>query len=202
MTAKNLPMQLTVARLIAAPVTAGLVLWADASILTAGAGRGAFIYAGALTLFAVAALTDAADGILARKLGVTSPLGAALDHAADKALTCCVLVALAATVMSTTLIVAAILLIGRDVVIGGLREGLSLSGRPLPVAQAGKIKTALILVGIGAILLEQALLLANAAPQLAFVALDWFVALSLWSAVALSFWSGWAYVQAALKPVQ
>jgi cardiolipin synthase len=196
----TLPMTLTIARLIAAPLIALLIMGADAATLSVGADIGATLFGAALVLFALAALTDAADGFLARRMGATSALGAALDHTADKALTSCVLVALAATIFSRDMAVAAIILVGRDVAIGGLREGLALSGRALPVSQGGKIKTALILVGIGAALLLQTMSLAGGAAGLAQTVLDKGARATLWAGVALSVWSGVAYVLAALRP--
>jgi CDP-diacylglycerol--glycerol-3-phosphate 3-phosphatidyltransferase len=199
MTMKSLPTLLTYARLAAAPVTAFLILFADRAILASGAGDGAALYLAALVVFALAALTDAADGMLARKLNAVSPLGAALDHAADKALTSCVLIALAATSLPLDLIVAAILLIGRDVLIGGLREGLALAGRSLPVSQMGKTKTALILVGVAAALIQQTLILGTAMGPATIGAIANFTRLALWAGVALSLWSGIAYLLAASR---
>lgn len=199
MSASTLPMTLTVARIAAAPVVAGLILIADQAVLLWGTGASVLLYAAALGVFALAALTDAADGILARKLNAVTPLGAAMDHVADKALTTCTLIALCATVLSRDMIAAAILFIGRDVVIAGLREGLSLAGKAIPVSQGGKLKTALMLVSIGAVLLLQCLLLSGVAAGqeqglTPINALDMFARLSLWAATILALWTGGAYV--------
>src|SRR5258707_1716037 len=69
---RHLPNLLTSLRLAAAPTTAGL--------LVAGHFNAAF------GLFAVAGLSDAADGFLAKRFGLDSPLGRVLDPIADKAL--------------------------------------------------------------------------------------------------------------------
>jgi cardiolipin synthase len=69
---RHLPNMLTGLRLAAAPATAGLV--------TTGH------FDAALGLFAFAGVSDAADGFLAKRMGVTSRLGRFLDPAADKAL--------------------------------------------------------------------------------------------------------------------
>lgn len=194
---KSLPNILTVSRLVAAPIIAGLVLWGDNLAFAEGseAARNAFI--GALVLFILAGLTDAFDGLLARKMNVTSTLGAALDHAADKALTTCTLVALAVTALTTDLIAVVILILARDVTISGLREGLALSGRALPVSSGGKLKTVAVLVGAGAALAAQTLAYAQAdlnwLTGLAYVARG-----ALWAGLALALWSGWEYVRAAI----
>lgn len=203
MTPANLPMTLTIARIVAAPVVAGLILFADRGVLIFGSGAAATMYAAALIVFTLAALTDAADGILARKMNVVSPMGAAMDHVADKVLTTCVLIALCATVLGRDLVIAAILFIGRDVLIGGLREGLSLAGRALPVSQGGKLKTALMLVSIGAVLLLQCLVLSGVGAEARGLTpvnvLDWFSKLSLWAAALLALWTGAGYVLALRK---
>jgi cardiolipin synthase (CMP-forming) len=69
---KQLPNLLTAARLLAAPYILYL-LW------TGG-------YRTALVWFSIASFTDVLDGLLARRLRVTSKIGALLDPVADKAL--------------------------------------------------------------------------------------------------------------------
>ena len=69
---RHLPNMLTGLRLAAAPATAGLVTTGHFDV--------------ALGLFAFAGVSDAADGFLAKRMGVTSRLGRFLDPAADKAI--------------------------------------------------------------------------------------------------------------------
>lgn len=195
-------MALTLARIAAAPVVAGLILWAGHTMFTAGRDLTLVLYALALVVFFVAALTDWLDGALARKLDATSALGAALDHSADKALTTASLIALAATALPLDLVVAAAILVTRDVTIGGLREGLSLSGRKLPVDSIGKTKTIVLMIAIAsAIALQIAALAVPAqAEGLSLLdALQWLTRAALWGAVVLSLWSAAEYFQAALK---
>lgn len=195
-------MALTLARFAAAPIVAGLVLWASQALFAQGRDLALVLYALALVVFFVAALTDWLDGALARQMNATSPLGAALDHSADKALTAASLVALAATALPLDLIVAAGLLIMRDVAVGGLREGLSLSGRKLPVDSLGKTKTIVLMVGIAAALTVQiaALTLPVVADGLSPLdALMWLTRAALWGATVLSLWSAAEYFQAALR---
>ena len=77
-------------------LTAGLILFAMTYLYTDRVLAG-FIYAMALMVFLFAAATDWLDGYFARKLNAVTPLGAALDHCADKVLTACTLLALAIT---------------------------------------------------------------------------------------------------------
>jgi len=126
----KLPMALTLARMAAGPLVAALVLWAGAQVFV-DRSLAAQLYLIAAAVFSLAAASDWLDGHLARKLGVVSELGAALDHAADKVLVTCALVALAYAALPLPLTVAAVIILGRDMAVAGLREGLSASGRAL-----------------------------------------------------------------------
>jgi CDP-diacylglycerol--glycerol-3-phosphate 3-phosphatidyltransferase len=193
------PTILTALRAAAGPIVAALILAADNPALASGAGGAAVIWGWACALFALAALTDAIDGPLARRLNAVTPFGAALDHAADKVLLACTLIALAATALSRDLAFAAVLLVGRDLLIGGVREGLAHAGRKIPVAQLGKVKTALAFVGVGAAMLVQPLALAQVGVE-ALPALFWIAGISLWGAAAAAVVSGALYLRAAVRP--
>jgi CDP-diacylglycerol--glycerol-3-phosphate 3-phosphatidyltransferase len=110
------PMALTITRIVLGPVTAALILWA-ASVLYSDRLLAGFIYALAVILFVIASLTDWLDGYLARKLDAVTPLGAALDHCADKVLITCALVALAYASLPMDLVAAAVIILGRDVAV-------------------------------------------------------------------------------------
>lgn len=182
------------------PVIAGLILtayyWLHVDPLLAG-----FIYAFSTLLFALAAATDWLDGYFARKLDAVTPLGAALDHCADKVLIVCVLVALAYAALPFHLVVAAVIILGRDVAVAGLREGLSASGRALPVGELGKWKAAAEMAGVAVFLAYQA----GANLQLPvnlILGLAWAANALLWIAAALALVSGGQYVAALLKKPQ
>lgn len=196
-TLSALPTLLTLFRIAMGPTIAGLVLWAANDVhkdpLLAG-----FIYAAAFILFALASATDWLDGWLARKLNAVTPLGAALDHAADKVLITCVLVALAYAALPLMLVAAAVLILGRDVAVAGLREALSAQGRSLPVSQLGKWKAAAEMAGVAAFLAFQAGALLYA-PQALIDGLDWAARILLWSAAGLALVSGAGYVAAVFR---
>ncbi|MEJ0061350.1 MAG: CDP-diacylglycerol--glycerol-3-phosphate 3-phosphatidyltransferase [Terricaulis sp.] len=193
----NLPMTLTLSRIIAGPVIAGLVLWGETLVFDDRA-RAALLFACAAALFIAAALTDWLDGYLARKLKAVTPLGAALDHCADKVLVTCALVALAFHSLPLNLVVAAILLLGRDVTISGLREGLAASGRTLPVSWMGKWKAAATMIGVAALLIEEAAFL-YVAPDALYIAAAWTGRIMIWAAVSLALVSGWQYAADAVR---
>jgi CDP-diacylglycerol--glycerol-3-phosphate 3-phosphatidyltransferase len=194
---KRLPLILTLSRIAFGPIIAGLILWAAESLYSDRLLAG-FIFALACILFALAALTDWLDGYLARKYDAVTPLGAALDHCADKVLVTCALVALAYSSLPLHLTAAAVIILGRDVLIAGLREGLSASGRALPVSLIGKWKAAAEMAGVASFLAFQsaAILLAPASTVLG---LDWAARVLLWGAAALALISGAQYGAALFK---
>ena len=194
---KSLPTLLTVFRIAMGPAVAALVLWA-ASLLHVDAQIAGLIYALALILFVLAALTDWLDGYLARKWNAVTPRGAALDHSADKVLITCVLVALAYASLPMALVAAAVVILGRDVAVAGLREGISAQGKTLPVSQLGKWKAAAEMAGVGAYLAFQVAVLLSA-PLSVMLGLDWAARILIWSAAVLALISGAQYVAALLK---
>ena len=150
----------------------------------------------ALVLFAAAASLDWFDGRLARQWNVISDFGRALDPVADKVLVAAALLGLAADgLLGFWLLIPAVVIIGRDFVICGMREFAAGERRTLHVSKLAKWKTAAELF---------ALLLLLAVPALGpwigvrGPALYWTGAAMLWIAAALSFWTGLAYVRAVL----
>ncbi|MBK6704677.1 MAG: CDP-diacylglycerol--glycerol-3-phosphate 3-phosphatidyltransferase [Caulobacteraceae bacterium] len=192
-----IPTLLTVFRIVMGPVVAALVLWAAAELHVDPPLAG-FIYALAFILFALAAATDWLDGYLARKWNAVTPLGAALDHSADKVLITCVLVALAYAALPMTLVAAAVLVLGRDIAVAGLREGISAQGKTLPVSQLGKWKAAAEMAGVAAFLAFQTAVLLSA-PLSVMIGLDWAARSLIWSAAVLALVSGAQYVAALVK---
>jgi CDP-diacylglycerol--glycerol-3-phosphate 3-phosphatidyltransferase len=193
---KSLPTALTAARIAAAPVVVGLVLWAHAITLSEGLARAAVIHGLAASVFILAALTDALDGWLARRFGAVSPFGAALDHAADKVLVAGTLIALAYTIFPLPMVVAAALLVIREFAVAGLREALSASGRSLPVSRLGKLKAVTEMAALSLWLVLPAL--PGAPPS----ALDAIYALAqglMWLAVAVALASAALYLRAAIS---
>ena len=73
----TLPTWITLSRLIAVPIIFGLFVWQDSELSRLIA----------LSVFAIAALTDWLDGYLARKLNQITELGKFLDPLVDKVLT-------------------------------------------------------------------------------------------------------------------
>ena len=104
-------------------------------------------------LFVGASFTDFLDGLLARILKEESKLGELLDPIADKILVCAALVLL---VMNETIknyeVIAAIIILTREILISGLREFLAKGQIKLPVSNLAKLKTVLQMVSIALLL--------------------------------------------------
>ncbi|MGE3143499.1 MAG: CDP-alcohol phosphatidyltransferase family protein [Hyphomonadaceae bacterium] len=192
----RLPMALTLARLLAGPLIAWLILWAHDAVFQAGAIVAIRLYGAATLLFILAALTDWLDGALARRLGAVTPFGAALDHIADKTLTASALIALAYAALPPDLVIAALALVVRDLAVAGLREAFSAR---LPVDRFGKLKAAAAMAGVAAFLAFQTWGMLTGGDVIAD-ALLWLARALLWLAAILALWSGARYVRAAMAP--
>ena len=107
----------------------------------------------ALVLFIIASFTDFLDGMLARMLGEESKLGELLDPIADKIIIAAALILL---VMDGTIknyeVIAAIIILTREILISGLREFLAKGQIKLPVSNLAKLKTVLQMVSIALLL--------------------------------------------------
>ena len=93
----------------------------------------------AAAIFAVAAATDFFDGYLARRWEVTSKLGSFLDTTADKLLVTGVLIALVA--IDRVSLWIAFIIIGRELVLMGLRGVIAAEGTVMAPSMLGKLKT-------------------------------------------------------------
>jgi CDP-diacylglycerol--glycerol-3-phosphate 3-phosphatidyltransferase len=111
-------------------------------------------------VFAIAGITDSLDGYLARRLGQTSRLGAFLDPVADKLVVATALVLLVARDHRPAIVIAAAVIIGREITISALREWMAEIGqrRKVAVSQLGKYKTILQIVGLSLMLFRWDLL--------------------------------------------
>jgi CDP-diacylglycerol---glycerol-3-phosphate 3-phosphatidyltransferase len=133
----------TATRILLTPVVMALVLVAEGDDATE-------LFAAAL--FCVAAATDYVDGALARRWNVTSKLGSFLDTTADKLLVSGVLIALVAAERVSPWIVA--LIVGRELVLMGLRGVIASEGEVMAPSMLGKLKTSIQFVAIALAILR------------------------------------------------
>ncbi len=133
-------------------------------------------------LFIVASITDWLDGYLARRLNSVSTMGKFLDPIADKVLVSSVLIMFISLRWLEAL--AVILLINRDVIIGGIRSIAAAEGRIIAAGPLGKWKTTIQMIAIPSLFLGQ---ISSALP---FNTIGYY---GLWISVALSLVSGAQY---------
>ena len=106
----------------------------------------------ALAMFALAALSDAVDGWLARRFGATTRHGTLLDPLADKVLTVGTLAALSVAGTGWPVTVVAVLVGVRELVVAALRiRGFS-ARAAVPADRLAKLKTGGELVGTAMII--------------------------------------------------
>lgn len=144
-------------------------------------------------VFMIASFTDFIDGYLARKLDQSTPLGAFLDPVADKLSVVVALALLIEHYSTIWLTIPALIIIGREVVISALREWMAEIGKRADVAvsMVGKVKTFLQMAAITMVM--------------GFAHDHWMGILgmiSLYIAAALTVWSMYEYLKAALPEMQ
>ena len=104
-------------------------------------------------LFVLASFTDYLDGLLARLFKEESNLGELLDPIADKIIVAAALILL---VMNNTIknyeVIAAIIILTREILISGLREFLAKVSISMPVTGLSKLKTFLQMLSISILL--------------------------------------------------
>jgi cardiolipin synthase len=182
-----LPNILTYGRIAAVPVVVGLLYWQ--SIV----GGGLWLRWVALAVFIAAAVTDILDGYLARVWEQQSSLGRMLDPIADKLLVASCLLMLAAeeTIRGWTLL-AAVVILCREILVSGLREYLAELRVSVPVTRLAKWKTTGQMVAIG-------FLIAGEAGDRIVPGVTQFGILLLWLSALLTLYTGYDYMRAGLR---
>lgn len=105
-------------------------------------------------IFAIAAITDALDGYVARRYNQQSAFGAFLDPVADKLIVTTTLVVIVQADPRVLVAAIAVIIIGRELTISALREWMAEVGASnlVAVSGLGKIKTIMQMVGLGMML--------------------------------------------------
>ena len=136
----------------------------------------------ASALFIAASITDWFDGYLARKYNVISTLGKFMDPIADKILVATVLILLLPSNRIDPYVV--ILILARDILIGGIRSVAAADQIVIDAKPTGKWKTAVQMVAIPVILTQTPI----------FHIVDFGRGL-LWVSAVLSMISGYEYIK-------
>ncbi|NVJ97381.1 MAG: CDP-diacylglycerol--glycerol-3-phosphate 3-phosphatidyltransferase [Alphaproteobacteria bacterium] len=147
----------------------------------------------AFVLFGLAGITDFFDGYLARATGSESKIGVFLDPIADKLMVGAVIVMVVAVGwVSGVHVIAAVIIMCRELLVSGLREFLAGAQVSVPVTMLAKWKTTVQMLALGA------LVWAKGAPEFGLPALEIGI-VALWVAAILTLYTGYDYLRAGLK---
>ncbi len=180
----NLANILTLSRIIVIPILIGCFFidtnWAK------------WLIAG---LFMGACVTDFFDGYFARHMNQVSKLGRFLDPIADKLLVAALLMMLVTTGSISFLgVIPAIIILGREILVSGLREFLAELQVSMPVTKLAKWKTTVQMLALSILSLAPAL-----KNEMYFLEIgEGF----LWLAAVLTVITGYDYLRSGLKHMQ
>ena len=145
-----------------------------------------------VVVFVLAAVTDWADGFIARKTAQMSRFGQFLDPVADKIMVATALILLVQRQESYEAVfaIAAAVIVGREITISALREWMSEVGESarVTVSWTGKIKTVFQMTSIGFLLYHD---------DIGPIPVALIGELLLYAAAALTLWSMWTYLKSA-----
>jgi len=138
----NFPLFLTWLRIVAIPLFVAVLYFPEDWV----SERTANVVS--MWIFIAAAVTDWADGWLARRWNQTTAFGAFLDPVADKLMVAAALIVLAE--LGRVYGIVALIIIGREITVSALREWMAQIGQSKSVAVniLGKVKTVTQLVAI------------------------------------------------------
>ena len=143
-------------------------------------------------LFVLASFTDYLDGLLARLFKEESKLGELLDPIADKIL---VSTALLLLIMNGTIknfeVIAAIIIITREIIISGLREFLAKGSISMPVTSLSKLKAFIQMFAISVLLTGD---IGNKIINFQDYNAQTIGIILLWLAAALTLYTGYGYI--------
>ena len=194
-----LPNALTILRIVLVPIFAiAFVMPGEAARLVAFA------------VFVIAGVSDWLDGFAARKLKAGSDFGRMLDPIADKVLVAVALMMLVAEgtftqvkpngMLSLLRLVPALIILSREILVSGLREFLAGTRVSVPVTAIAKIKTAVQMVAIGAMILTPlADTFVPGMPSLTYAALAYIL---LYVAAGLTVYTGVVYFRNGMRHIR
>ena len=185
----NLPNTLTLLRIAAIPLLAAFLM---------SESRSSGFWAAAI--FSAASITDWLDGYLARRMGIVTVFGKFLDPIADK------LIVMAALIMilpfNRVPAWMVLVILGREIIITGLRGIASTEGIVIQASDLGKYKTIFQIVAIiGLILHYNYNWLFGISHTLLTVNMHNVGMFFLWIATVLTVWSGADYLFRFIKVI-
>jgi CDP-diacylglycerol---glycerol-3-phosphate 3-phosphatidyltransferase len=163
------------------------ILFIPVIVLLIAAQNDHYLFISSL-FFIVAGITDGLDGLIARKMSMTSRLGLYLDPIADKLLISCVLITLSYYHMIPLWIT--LTLVSREIIINGLRSFYATEGVTIYPSFAGKLKTTLQIVGISCVLFSRSSIVQNIGMAV------------IYAALLFSIYSALGYIYAIFSPAK
>jgi len=145
----NLPNSITLSRIASVP----LLIWVLSPKFPVQGGHGEqeILASG---LFILASITDGLDGYLARRRGQITTLGMLLDPLADKLMVTAAFILLVAYNPRVMPPWIAVLVIGREFLVSGLRAIAASEGFTIEASEIGKLKTVIQIVSVVAAILN------------------------------------------------
>lgn len=190
----NLPNQLTLLRILLVPVFL-VFMYVNMP----------FRYTLALVIFALASITDALDGNIARKHNLVTTFGKFADPLADKVLVLAALAAIADVSGSPVNGIVVTIIAAREFMVSGLRLVTAEKGVVVAAGIWGKLKTAFTMVTIVFLLLfltlqyDFGLWNLEAEHSGGFLLMEILGHALVWISVALTVISGWVYLKGYWK---
>lgn len=143
----NLPNSITMSRICAIPLLMWVLL---SSRFPSSNGEKELL---ASVLFIAASITDGIDGYLARRRGQITTMGMLLDPLADKLLIAAAFVTLVQMMPSMVPAWMAVIIIGREFLVSGLRSIAASEGFTIQASELGKFKMLVQIVSVVAVIL-------------------------------------------------
>ena len=144
-------------------------------------------------IFLLASFTDFLDGLLARLYKEESKLGELLDPIADKIIVAAALVLLVMNdIIKNYEVIAAIIILTREIMISGLREFLAKAQVSMPVTGLAKFKTFIQMFAIATLLTGES---GNKLINFADYNAHSIGIILLWIAAFLTLYTGYDYVK-------
>ncbi len=145
----NLPNSITMSRIFCVP----LLIWMLSPVFPFRGPHGEQEIAASL-VFILASITDGVDGYLARKRGQITTMGMLLDPLADKLMITAAFICLVQFNPHIMKAWVAVLVIGREFLVSGLRSIAASEGFTIEASNLGKLKTVIQIVSVVAVILD------------------------------------------------
>jgi CDP-diacylglycerol---glycerol-3-phosphate 3-phosphatidyltransferase len=184
----NLPNSITLSRIFSIP----LLIWILTTSRFSSLDGTKELLASAV--FIAAAITDGIDGYLARKRGQITTMGMLLDPLADKLLIAAAFIVLVQFNPSLVPAWIAVVIIGREFLVSGLRSIAASEGFTIEASDLGKFKMVVQIVSVVAVILDHRWKEWPIGPYIFSV--HWVAFLAIWFMVVLSLVSAFDYFKA------